>query len=30
VDPVSPGVDRPVIVAAADRSLATGAVTVLP
>ena len=30
VEPVGPGVDKPVILAAADRSLATGEVTVLP
>ena len=30
VEPVAPGIDKPVIVAAADRSLASGSVTVLP
>ena len=30
VEPVGPGVDKPVILAAANRSLATGEVTVLP
>ena len=30
VEPVGPGMDKPVILAAADRSLASGTVTVLP
>ena len=30
VEPVGPGVDRPVILAAADRNLSSGSVTVLP
>ena len=30
VEPVGPGIDKPVILAAADRSLASGSVTVLP
>jgi hypothetical protein len=30
VEPVAAGTDRPVILAAADRDLASGSVTVLP
>ena len=30
IEPVAPGIDKPVILAAADRNLASGSVTVLP